>query len=96
MPIYLQVEWNKDMLGTVLSQRLHTHEADSLPAYSGFLHLQTITCKVPRASHLLWASLKATDSLLRDGEPQYRNPSTQRNQFCSQLCQNKGFYIADA
>lgn len=75
MPSYLQVEWNKDMLGTFLSQRLHTHEADSLPARSGFLRLQTRTCKVPRTSHLLWASLKGTHSLLHDWNPSIEIPA---------------------
>lgn len=65
-PVYVQVEENKVMLGTVLCKGLRTHKPDSLQVPCGLLCLQTATCTVPGASHLLSASLKAAGFLFSD------------------------------
>lgn len=83
MPTYSQVGCNKDMLGTVLSQRL------LLPSPSASIQ------RLPAPSLVLWASLKANDSLLQDWNPSTGNPNAKRNQFCSQLYQKDGFCVAD-
>lgn len=67
--VYVQVEENKVMLGTVLCQGLRTHKPDSLQVSCDLLCLQTATCTVPGASHLLSAFLKAAGYLLHDWNP---------------------------